>query len=145
LVDAAPALLVDGEFCAEVLEGLVRSTEDAEDALWSVLPAAGAADPGVVVVVLDELLWLDTLLPTLLADVSFDAGGGVVVVDWLFVGLALLGEPGIELLGEVAAAPAALWSEDVLELVELPQESEIMLTELTCILLLSACVPFTST
>jgi len=106
LVDAAPALLVDGEFCAEVLEGLVRSTEDAEDALWSVLPAAGAADPGVVV--LDELLWLDALLPTLLADVSFDVGGGVVVVDWLFVGLALLGEPGIELLGEVAAAPVAL-------------------------------------
>lgn len=33
LVDAAPALLVDGEFCAEVLEGLVRSTEDAEDEL----------------------------------------------------------------------------------------------------------------
>jgi hypothetical protein len=27
----------------------------------------------------------------------------------------------------------------------LPQESEIMLTELTCKVLLSACVPFTST
>jgi hypothetical protein len=67
------------------------------------------------------------------------------VVDWLFVGLALLGAAGIELLGEVAAAPVALWSEDVLELVVLLQESEIMLTELTCMLLLSVCVPFTST
>jgi hypothetical protein len=115
LVDAAPALLVDGEFCAELVDGLVRSTEDAEDELWSVFPAA------------------------------FEVGGGVVVVDWLFVGLALLGAAGIELLGEVAAGPVALWSEDVLELVVLLQESEIMLTELTCMLLLSVCVPFTST
>ena len=90
---------------------------------------------------------LDELLPALLAEVSFDTGGVELVVDdWLLVGLALLGEPGIELFGEVAAAPVALWSGGVVELVEpLLQESEIMLTELTCILLLSVCVPFIST
>lgn len=96
---------------------------------------------------LAALLVLDELLPTLLAEVSFDAGGVELVVDdWLLVGLALLGEPGIELFGEVAAAPVALWSGGVVELVELLlQESAIMLTELTCKLLLSTCVPFTST
>jgi len=97
--------------------------------------------------VLAALLVLDELLPTLLAEVSFDTGGVELVVDdWLLVGLALLGEPGIELFGEVAAAPVALWSGGVVELVELLlQESAIMLTELTCKLLLSTCVPFTST
>ena len=86
------------------------------------------------------------LLVALLPDVSFVTGGVEVVVDdWLLVGLALLGEPGIELFGEVAAAPVALWSGGVVELEPLLQESEIMLTELTCRLLLSTCVPFTST
>ena len=125
-VVAAPAVLVEVEFCAEVVEGFVRSIVD-DDPLVDCEPA-----------------------PTLLAEVSFDTGGvelvedGVVVDDWL----ALLGELGTELLGAVAAAPVALWSGEVvlLELVgPLLQESEIMLTELTCKLLLSVCVPFTST
>jgi hypothetical protein len=59
--------------------------------------------------VLAALLVLEELFPTLLAEVSFDTGGVELVADdWLFVGLALLGEPGIELFGEVAAAPVAL-------------------------------------
>jgi hypothetical protein len=87
LVVAAPALLVAAELCAEVVDGF--------------------SDPGTLV--LAELLVLDGLLPTLLADVSFETGGVELVVDdWLLVGLALLGEPGIELFGEVAAAPVAL-------------------------------------
>jgi len=127
VVDAAPAVLVELELCAEVVEGFVRSMFD-DEPLADCEPA-----------------------PTLLAEVSFDTGGvvlveeGVVVDDWL----ALLGELGTELLGLVAAAPVALWSGGVvvLELVgPAPlQESEIMLTELTCKLLLSVCVPFTST
>ena len=121
-VVAAPAVLVEVEFCAEVVEGFVRSIVD-DDPLVDCEPA-----------------------PTLLDEVSLDTGGvdGVVVDDWL----ALLGELGTELLGAVAAAPVALWSGEVvlLELVgPLLQESEIMLTELTCKLLLSVCVPFTST
>lgn len=126
-VDAAPAVLVEEEFCAEVVDGFVRSIFD-DEPLADCEPA-----------------------PTLLVEVSFDTGGvelvedGVVVDPWL----ALLGELGTELLGFVAAAPVALWSGGVvvLELVGLlpVQESEIMLTELTCRLLLSVCVPLTST
>jgi hypothetical protein len=102
--------------------------------------------------------------PVLLADVSLVTGGVEPVVEaWLplLLWAALLDELGAEPLGELAAAPVAPWSGGVVELgvVEfgllfvvlgelaelLPQESEIMLTELTCKLLLSACVPFTST
>lgn len=122
LLVAAPAVLVEEEFCAVVLDGFVRSIVDDE-------PPAVDDEPA----------------PTLLAEVSFDTGG-VVVDGWL----ALLGEPGVELLGVVAAAPVALWSGGVVVVLELVgplvlQESEIMLTELTCRLLLSVCVPRTST
>ena len=98
--------------------------------------------------------------PTVLDDVSLVAGGVEPAVEaWLplLLWAALLEEPGAEPLGELAAAPVALWSGGgvvelgLLLLVPgeaaelLPQESEIMLTELTCRLLLSACVPFIST
>jgi hypothetical protein len=90
-----------------------------------------------------------------LAEVSFVTGGVEPEVEaWLplLFTTALFEELGAEPLGELAAVPVALWSGGVVELgllVEpaelLPQESEIMLTELTCKLLLSAGVPFTST
>ena len=103
--------------------------------------------------------------PVLLAEVSLVTGGVEPVVEaWLplLLWAALLEELGAEPLGELAAAPVAPWSGGgvvELGLVELgvvllapgelaellPQESEIMLTELTCKLLLSACVPFIST
>jgi hypothetical protein len=101
--------------------------------LWSLLPAAGAPAPGALGLVL------------LAADVSLVTGGVPGVEAWL--PLLLIAE----LLEELGAAPAVLdWSGEVeLGLVELaeplPHESEIMLTELTCKLLLSPCVPFTST
>ena len=136
-------LVVDG-FCAEAAERSERSivVPVCEVELCSLLPADGAAEPGTAVLA----------APVLLADVSLVTGGVEPVVEaWLplLLWAALLEELGAEPLGELAAAPVALWSEGVVELgllllvpgelaELLPQESEIMLTELTCRLLLSA-------
>lgn|SRR5205807_3073148 len=117
--------------------------------LWSLLPAEGAAEPGTWV--------LAKPLPTVLEDVSLVTGGVEPGVEaWLPLLLIaeLLEAPGAEPFGEAAAAPVALWS-GVVELglllapvalaEPLPQESEIMLTELTFKVVLSLWVPFTST
>jgi len=92
------------------------------------------------------------------AGVSLVTGGvEPEVVAWLPLLLIaeLLEELGAEPFGDAADAPVALWSGGVelglllvpVVLAEglLPQESEIMLTELTLKVLLSVWVPFTST
>jgi hypothetical protein len=93
----------------------------------------------------DAALWLWSGLVVVAAPVVLVAGGVEPdVEDWLplLLRTALLEEMGADPLGELAAAPVVVWSGGVVELallllapVELaellPQESEIMLTELT--------------